>query len=113
MPLILPFTSDGSRTVSVETPAGTFSFTTYFMPLIKAWLCDIADGAGNPLVTGLALNTLVTNLLKGHCSKLVDYTLRVYSMSGGENNTPDSLGGDCKAVLFMPGEDMPVLYSGV
>ena len=109
MPLFLPFTNDGCRTIAVDTPSGMFSFTTYFMPLLRAWLCDIADGAGNALITGLALNVLVDNLLKGRGDTLEGYTLRVYSQTGGDNNTPDSLGGDCQAVLFLPGETVPAL----
>jgi hypothetical protein len=109
MALFLPFTNDGCRTIAVSTPAGMFSYTTYFMPLLRAWLCDIVDGAGNALITGLALNVLVDNLLKGRGDTLKDYTLRVYSMTGKENNTPDSLGSDCQAVLFLPGETVPDL----
>lgn len=108
--IMLPFTNDGCRTISVETSAGTFSFTTYFMPLIKTWLCDIADMAGKALITGLALNVMVDNLLKGRGNTLKGYMLRVYSLSGGENNTKNSLGNDCRAVLFLPGETVPELY---
>ena len=106
---ILPLTNDGSSKVTASTSAGLLTFRTYYMPLLPAWLMDIEDATGTKLITGLNLVTNVDNLLKGQGDVLKGFTMRVYSLSGKENNTPDSLGNDCQVVLFSPDETVPAL----
>jgi hypothetical protein len=108
---ILPFTDDGSSKVTMPTSAGILTFVAYFMPLLPGWLVDISNANGTPLITGLNLVTNVDNLLKGQGDILNGYTLRVYSVSGVDNNTPDSLGKDCQVLLFSPGEVVPAIGS--
>jgi hypothetical protein len=110
MAQILPLTNDSCRKVTVSTVAGLLVFRTYYLPLIGAWLCDIADASGNALLSGLNLAVKVDNLLKGQGDKFNGYTLRVYSLSGGECRTKESLGQDCKAVLFGPEDAIPGIY---
>jgi hypothetical protein len=85
---IIPLTNDGARTVTVETPAGQLQFYTYWQPLLSAWLMDIADGAGNPLLTGLALVAGTPNLLAGcGLSMFEGYALQVIEQDGDSRNS--------------------------
>jgi hypothetical protein len=111
MAIVLPFSNDGASDQTVKTDAGLLRFRTYYMPLISSWLCDIADSVGNKLVSGLNLVTAVDNLIKGQGDTLYGYVLRVYGKNDAENDSPDSLGDTCIAVLFSPGEAVPDVYS--
>ena len=106
---LIPLTSDGSRKVVVTTDAGILTFTTYYMTLIKSWLCDIEDANGVALVTGLNLVISVDNLLKGR-NVLKNHILRVISEGNTENNTSKSLGNKCFLILAANTEYIPPIY---
>jgi hypothetical protein len=110
MAQIIPLTNDGSRKVQVTTNAGILTFTTYYMPLIESWLCDIEDADGLALATGLNLVIAVDNLLKGR-NVLNDYILRVISKDGVENNSPETLGDTCQLIMASVDEYVPLIYS--
>lgn len=112
MAQFIPMTNDGCRRATITTLAGALTFRTYYLPRLSMWFCDIFDASGALLVGGMALVTKLDNLLKGMGDTLYGYTLRVYSQTGAENNTPDSLGGDCQLVLFGPDETIPSIYGG-
>lgn len=63
-----------------------------------------------PVVTGINLRTGVDNLIKGKCELLNGWAINVASLTGKENNTPDSLGNDCFIVVYIPGETVPVSF---
>ena len=107
MAQILPLSNDGCSKATATTAAGVFTFTTYYMPLIKSWLMDMADSQGSTIIYGLNLQAGVDNLLKGLGNKYADIALRVISIDGTENNTPQSLGTTNFVVLFAPSEPLP------
>lgn len=63
-----------------------------------------------PVITGINLRTGVDNLIKGKCELLNGWAINVASLTGKENNTPDSLGNDCFIVVYIPGETVPVSF---
>ena len=84
--IIIPLTSDGARRFSVTTSAGVLSFRTCRDSLDAKWLCDIADGNGTSIATGLALVAGTPNLLQGLGNDQLDgYALEVVT-----NGYPDS-----------------------
>jgi hypothetical protein len=102
---VIPLTNDGARTMTCETPAGQLTFYTYWQPLLSTWLMDLSDGAGNPLLTGMALVGGTPNLLAGTgLSQFDGYNLSVVEGNGGNSRSIDSWGNTAVLCLFNPGE---------
>lgn len=78
MYIVLPITNDGCSELTVPTPAGLLTFTAYWAPLRSCWLCNIQDGNGGDVATGIALLSGCQNLLKGLGNTVLDgYQLTV------------------------------------
>ena len=110
MPSIIPVTNDGDRQITIALGDNAFNIETYYLPNIKRWVMDIYDTDQTPILTGISLNTGVTNLVKGKAKIFDGQAIRCISIDGTENNTPESLGTKCFLLYYPKGETPPVLY---
>jgi hypothetical protein len=103
----MPLTDDGCRELSVTTPAGIVTLRTYYSELASVWRCDIIDGAGATLLSGLSLVAGTPNLLKGMGVALLEgYSLEVVTsaMQDAERDSQVWESGLALLVLWLPGE---------
>lgn len=111
MPSIIPMSSAGERTVTVNVGPDVFIFRTYFVAgQDDHWMLDIMDAQEKPLITGVNLVPGVDNLLKGMGDLLEGYQLHLLVESGSEKDM-DALGNTMSLVWFNPGEDNPAVPS--
>lgn len=110
MPQLIPFTNDGCSTIDVVLGNNAFKLRTYYLPYTKHWLLDIMDESENPILMGISLNVGVENLVRGKAKLFQNQTIRVISLDGTENNTPDSLGTSCVVLYYPEGETPPTMW---
>lgn len=116
MPYLLPFDNTPSARKTIILNEMSLVFEVNYFPNIQCWLMDIYQpaesdtGTNMPVITGINLRTGVDNLIKGKCELLKGWAINVASLTGKENNTPDSLGNDCFIVVYIPGETVPVSF---
>ena len=110
MPQIIPFTSEGSRTIDVALGNNMFRMRTYYLPYTKTWLMDIMDQEDNPIVMGISLNVGVDNLVKGKAKIFQNQTIRCIKVAGSDDSLPDSLGKNLFVVYYPEGETPPILW---
>ena len=107
MPLQIPVTPAGERTVTVNVGPETFNFRTYFVHGQDShWLLDIQDVQQRPLISGINLVPGVDNLLKGMGDALDGYQLHLCVVSGSEKDL-EAPGNTMFLVWFNPGENNP------
>ena len=110
MPILIPVTSAGSRSVRIAAGEEYFTFRAYYAAgQSRHWLLDILDGQERPLVAGVNLVPGVGNLLKGTGEAMDGYQLMAVTDPGTSGTTPESLGRTMQLVLFRPGEFNPFI----
>lgn len=110
MPQIIPFTNDGCRTIDIALGENMFRMRTYYLPYTRTWVLDIMDQDDNPIITGIALNVGVANIVNGKDKIFEGQTIRCVSLDGTENNTPESLGTSCQVYYYSKDETAPTLW---
>lgn len=102
----LPVTSDGSRSLAINTGRDYLSFKSYFTAGQKNnWLLDIRDGNLNPLLSGVTLVPGSDNVLKGQGDNLAGYQLYVHLDEQADPGDPNGLGLYLRLVLYNPEEE--------
>ena len=109
--IVLPITNDGSaRRVFTLPSVGVYSFRTYFDPHSNVWLCDIADGDGNGVATGVRLVAGTNNLIKGLGSTPFDGCgLFVVTPEYDDSERGPEVWSNPAYLVFGTAEEMPVL----
>lgn len=96
----IPLTASENQTVSVVLLNVTYRMTLQWREAAQCWFLDIADGAGDPLVQGIALVT-GSNLLRQHQYLGIGGGLVVMCDTGTDVPTFDNLGVSAH-LLFVP-----------
>jgi hypothetical protein len=100
MYLVLPIANEGCSTMIVSTSAGVLTFTAYWSTGRSCWLCDLQDGAGADIATGIALLAGQQSLIKGLGNTALDgYALTV--LAGADNGERDGEAWGASAVLVL------------
>lgn len=103
--MTIPLTSDGARTVTVETGTNLLTFRTYYSYGQESdWLLDISDVDGNALITGMKLTPGSNSVIKGHGDTLEEYQLYVLLMEGTATSI-NAPGNNLYLILYLPGEE--------
>ncbi len=107
MPVEIPLTPAGERTVSVNVGPEVLTFRTYYAKgQERHWLLDIRDRQDAPLISGINLVPGVDNLLKGRGEVLEGRQLHLLVERGSEQDL-EAPGNTMTLVWFNPGEDNP------
>lgn len=110
MPQIIPFNNEGCRTIDIALGDNMFRMRTYYLPYTKTWLMDIMDQEDNPIISGIALNPGVDNLVKGKAKIFQNQTIRCITVEGTDPYAPESLGVNLFVVYYEEDETPPKLW---
>ena len=107
MPVFIPVTAAGERSVTVNVGPEIFTFRTYYAAgQDRHWLLDISDSQQRRLMAGINLTPGVDNLIKGMGEVLDGYQLHLVVDEGSEKD-PEAPGNTMFLVWFNPGEKNP------